>query len=165
MPDIASSISLCRNSNGIMLARRLATMLNVRLLMMTLHEDRAYLKQAMDAGVRGYVLKRSAAENWSGLNAVVVGGLYVDPALVARVRETQCSFRCPECRFIPNCFERSRWAEDDGGRFTTRKCWAHRRWLKILEPTRREASKSSASRRAWNWSHTPPPRDGLPTSK
>ena len=32
-------------------------------MVLTVYEDRAFLKQALDAGVRGYLLKRSAAEN------------------------------------------------------------------------------------------------------
>jgi len=31
--------------------------------LLTVYEDRAFLKQALDAGVRGYLLKRSAAES------------------------------------------------------------------------------------------------------
>jgi len=58
----------------------------VRLVVLTLHEDRAYLKQALDSGVRGYVLKRSAAENLvQAIRAVVIGGLYVDPAIAHRM--------------------------------------------------------------------------------
>jgi DNA-binding NarL/FixJ family response regulator len=52
-------------------------------MVLTLHEDRAFLKQALDAGVRGYLLKRSAAENLiQAARSVLTGGLYVDPAIV-----------------------------------------------------------------------------------
>ena len=73
--------------NGIVLSRRLASeMPDLRLLVLTLHEDRAYLNQALEAGVRGYVLKRSAVENLvQAIRAVMVGGLYIDPAIVGRV--------------------------------------------------------------------------------
>jgi DNA-binding NarL/FixJ family response regulator len=73
--------------NGIVLGRRLAEeMPCVRLLALTLHEDRAYLKQALDAGIRGYVLKRSAAETLvQAIRAVIVGGLYLDPAIADRM--------------------------------------------------------------------------------
>ena len=58
--------------------------------MLTLHEDRAYLNQALEAGVRGYVLKRSAVENLvHAIRAVVVGGIYVDPAISGRVGESK----------------------------------------------------------------------------
>ena len=67
--------------NGIALARRLADEApSVKVMVLTLHEDRAFLKQSLDAGVRGYVLKRSAAENLvQAARAVLTGGLYVDP--------------------------------------------------------------------------------------
>jgi DNA-binding NarL/FixJ family response regulator len=68
-----------------MLSRRIAEeMPSIRLLVLTLHEDRAYLTQALEAGVLGYVLKRSAAENLvQAIRAVVIGAFYVDPAIAA----------------------------------------------------------------------------------
>jgi DNA-binding NarL/FixJ family response regulator len=86
-PDIAVVDISMPELNGILLSRRLASeMPNVRLIVLTLHEDRAYLKQALEAGVRGYVLKRSAAENLvQAIRAVVIGGLYVDPVIAYRV--------------------------------------------------------------------------------
>jgi len=86
-PDIAVVDISMPELNGILLSRRLANeMPSVRLVVLTLHEDRAYLKQALDSGVRGYVLKRSAAENLvQAIRAVVIGGLYVDPAIAHRM--------------------------------------------------------------------------------
>jgi DNA-binding NarL/FixJ family response regulator len=86
-PDVAVLDISMPELNGIILSRRLAgEMPDIRLLILTLHEDRAYLNQALDAGVRGYVLKRSAVENLvQAIRAVVVGGLYIDPAIVGRV--------------------------------------------------------------------------------
>jgi DNA-binding NarL/FixJ family response regulator len=86
-PDIAVLDISMPELNGIVLSRRLAgEMPALRLLVLTLHEDRAYLNQALDAGIQGYVLKRSAAENLvQAIRAVMVGGLYIDPAIVGRV--------------------------------------------------------------------------------
>jgi DNA-binding NarL/FixJ family response regulator len=86
-PDVAVIDISMPGLNGILLSRRLANEIpNVRLIVLTLHEDRAYLKQALDAGVRGYVLKRSAAEGLvQAIRAVVIGGLYVDPAIAIRM--------------------------------------------------------------------------------
>lgn len=86
-PDVAVVDVSMPELNGVALSRRLtAECPSVRLLMLTLHEDRAYLKQAFEAGVRGYVLKRSAAENLiHAIRAVMVGGLYVDAAIAGRV--------------------------------------------------------------------------------
>jgi len=76
--------------NGILLSRRLSDeMPSLKVLVLTLHEERSYLKQALDAGVRGYVLKRSASENLvQAIRAVVTGGLYVDPAITNYLFET-----------------------------------------------------------------------------
>jgi DNA-binding NarL/FixJ family response regulator len=86
-PDVAVLDISMPELNGIVLSRRLAgEMPELRLLVLTLHEDRAYLNQAIEAGVRGYVLKRSAVENLvQAIRAVMVGGLYIDPAIVGRV--------------------------------------------------------------------------------
>jgi DNA-binding NarL/FixJ family response regulator len=90
-PDIAVLDISMPELNGIMLSRRLAAEMPVlRLLVLTLHEDRAYLNQALEAGVRGYVLKRSAVENLvQAIRAVMVGGLYIDPAIVGRVFDSK----------------------------------------------------------------------------
>jgi DNA-binding NarL/FixJ family response regulator len=86
-PDVAVLDISMPELNGIVLCRRLTGELpDIRLLVLTLHEDRAYLNQAIEAGVRGYVLKRSAVENLvQAIRAVTVGGLYIDPAIVGRV--------------------------------------------------------------------------------
>jgi DNA-binding NarL/FixJ family response regulator len=90
-PDVAVLDISMPELNGIVLCRRLAAeMPALRLLVLTLHEDRAYLNQALEAGVRGYVLKRSAVENLvQAIRAVMVGGLYIDPAIVGRVFESK----------------------------------------------------------------------------
>jgi DNA-binding NarL/FixJ family response regulator len=90
-PDVAVLDISMPELNGIVLSRRLAgEMPALRLLILTLHEDRAYLNQALEAGVRGYVLKRSAVENLvQAIRAVLVGGLYIDPAIVGRVFESK----------------------------------------------------------------------------
>jgi DNA-binding NarL/FixJ family response regulator len=86
-PDVAVLDISMPELNGIVLSRRLAAeMPALRILVLTLHEDRAYLNQALEAGVQGYILKRSAAENLvQAIRAVVVGGLYIDPGIVGRV--------------------------------------------------------------------------------
>jgi DNA-binding NarL/FixJ family response regulator len=86
-PDVAVLDISMPEINGIVLSRRLATEIpELCVLMLTLHEDRAYLNQALEAGVRGYVLKRSAVENLvHAIRAITVGGIYVDPAISRRL--------------------------------------------------------------------------------
>src|SRR3989337_831885 len=75
--------------NGILVARRLASEgPAVRVVILTFYEDRAYVRQALQTGVRGYVLKRSAAENLiPAIRSVLAGGLYVDPGVAERIFE------------------------------------------------------------------------------
>ena len=48
---------------GVECVRQLAKVMELpQILMLTVHEDRAYLRQALEAGVSGYLLKRSASE-------------------------------------------------------------------------------------------------------
>ena len=88
-PDIAVLDISMPELNGLAVARHLTKELpSVKLMLLTLHEDRSYLKQALDAGVRGYVLKRSAAESLvPAIRAVMAGGLYIDPAMAFRMFE------------------------------------------------------------------------------
>jgi DNA-binding NarL/FixJ family response regulator len=85
-PDVAVLDISMPELNGIVLCRRLlAEMPELRVLVLTLHEDRAYLNQALEAGARGYILKRSAVENLvQGIRAVMVGGTYIDPAIAGQ---------------------------------------------------------------------------------
>ena len=57
-----------------------------RVIILTVHEDRAYLRQLLEAGVAAYLLKRSAADELvRAIHAVVAGGLYLDPAIAGKV--------------------------------------------------------------------------------
>jgi DNA-binding NarL/FixJ family response regulator len=54
----------------------------VKILALTVHEDRAYVQPLLQAGARGYLLKRSAAEDLvRAIRAVAAGGIYLDPAI------------------------------------------------------------------------------------
>lgn len=53
-----------------------------KVLALTVHEDRGYMRQLLQAGAAGYVLKRAApSELVQAIRAVAEGGTYVDPAL------------------------------------------------------------------------------------
>lgn len=90
-PDVAVLDISMPELNGILIARRLAEECpGVRILILTFHEDRAYVHQALQAGVRGYVLKRTATETLlHAIRAAHVGGLYVDPAIADRIFENR----------------------------------------------------------------------------
>jgi two-component system response regulator NreC len=55
----------------------------LRILVLTLHEDEALLKEAIKAGAAGYILKRAAeAELISAIRVILRGDLYVDPSMI-----------------------------------------------------------------------------------
>jgi DNA-binding NarL/FixJ family response regulator len=57
-----------------------------RILVLTVHEERAYLRQLVELGVGGYLLKRSAADELPrAIHAVAAGGMYLDPAIAGKV--------------------------------------------------------------------------------
>jgi DNA-binding NarL/FixJ family response regulator len=58
----------------------------VRVLVLTVHEERSYLRNVMEAGASGYVLKRSAPEDLvHALRVVARGDVYLDPSVTAVV--------------------------------------------------------------------------------
>jgi DNA-binding NarL/FixJ family response regulator len=55
----------------------------LRILILTLHEDKALLKEAIKAGAAGYILKRAAeTELVLAIQTILRGDLYVDPSMV-----------------------------------------------------------------------------------
>jgi DNA-binding NarL/FixJ family response regulator len=58
----------------------------VKVLALTVHEDKGYLRLLLEAGASGYVLKRAAAEDLiHAIRTVAAGGVYLDPALAGQV--------------------------------------------------------------------------------
>ena len=59
---------------------------SVKVLALTVHEDKGYLRLLLEAGASGYVLKRAAAEELiHAIRTVAAGGVYLDPALAGKV--------------------------------------------------------------------------------
>ncbi len=58
----------------------------VRVLALTIHEDKGYLRQLLKAGASGYVLKRAVVEELIlAIRTVAEGGTYIDPILSSNV--------------------------------------------------------------------------------
>lgn len=58
---------------------------SARLIALTRHSESAYVRQFLQAGVRGYVLKQSAStELLAAIRSVAGGSTYLDPALTVR---------------------------------------------------------------------------------
>lgn len=68
---------------GIEVARRASRLVpETAIVLYTGYGDRAQLTEALDAGVRGFVLKEAPMDDLlRALNAVAAGGTYVDPVL------------------------------------------------------------------------------------
>ncbi len=68
---------------GIEATRRLKEILpNVRVLILTVHEDESLLQEAIQAGASGYIIKRAVeSELIDAIRAVLRGDLYIHPAM------------------------------------------------------------------------------------
>jgi DNA-binding NarL/FixJ family response regulator len=86
-PDVVVLDISLPEMNGIEVATALlAEQPKCRILILTVHEDRAYLRQLVELGVCGYLLKRSAADELlRAIHAIVAGGMYLDPAVAGKV--------------------------------------------------------------------------------
>lgn len=73
--------------NGTSLAKQIGALpAPPRIVVLTAHEERIFVREAIAAGARGYVLKRSASDNLvQAIRAVSGGGLYLDPAIAERM--------------------------------------------------------------------------------
>ena len=87
VPDVVVLDISLPEMNGIELAAALrAERPECRVLVLTVHEERAYLRQLLELGVGGYLLKRSAADELPrAIHAVAAGGMYLDPAIAGKV--------------------------------------------------------------------------------
>jgi DNA-binding NarL/FixJ family response regulator len=85
-PDVAVVDISLPGLSGMELARRIGESCpEVKLLTLTVHEDRAYVQPMLQSGARGYLLKRSAAEDLlRAIRVVAEGGLYLDPAIAEK---------------------------------------------------------------------------------
>ena len=58
----------------------------VKILLMTVHEDRAYVQQMLQSKGHGFLLKRSASEELiRAIRVVMNGGVYLDPAVAGKL--------------------------------------------------------------------------------
>lgn len=63
---------------------------SVRIIALTMHEERGYVSRLLRAGAAGYVLKRTAsAELVRAIRTVAAGGIYVDPSLAGTLLGAQ----------------------------------------------------------------------------
>ncbi len=76
-PDVAIIDISLPDLSGLQLADELKVRCpDTRVLVLTVHENRAYVQRLLQAGVRGYLLKHTAAEDLAqAIRAVAAGGV------------------------------------------------------------------------------------------
>ena len=86
-PDIVVMDVSMPEWNGVQATKELrAQCPDVKVLALTVHEERSYLRDLIEAGASGYVLKRSAAEDLvHAVQVVARGDMYLDPSVTAVV--------------------------------------------------------------------------------
>ncbi|HJU05506.1 MAG TPA: response regulator transcription factor [Nitrospiraceae bacterium] len=86
-PDIAVLDVSMPELNGAQVTERLKEAVpDVKVLALTVHEDKSYLRQLLRAGASGYVLKRSAADELiHAIRTLAAGRTYIDPSLADTV--------------------------------------------------------------------------------
>jgi DNA-binding NarL/FixJ family response regulator len=85
-PDIAIIDLSIPGISGIELVRQVVKeQPAVKVLVLTLHDESLFVRQALEAGVRGYLVKRSAADELiRAIRAIAAGGIYLDPAIAGK---------------------------------------------------------------------------------
>jgi DNA-binding NarL/FixJ family response regulator len=83
---------------GIEVARRTSRLVpETAIVLYTGYGDRAQLTEALDAGVRGFVLKEAPMDDLlRALNSVAAGGTYVDPVLAGTLAASMGSSKAPQ---------------------------------------------------------------------
>lgn len=83
--------------NGIQTTEKLKRLHpRMHVLALTQYQDQAYLRQILQAGAAGYVLKQTAAEALiSAIRAVAAGGSYIDPQLAGQLVNSYLGRKLP----------------------------------------------------------------------
>jgi DNA-binding NarL/FixJ family response regulator len=89
-PDIILMDISMPDMSAAQLTRRLINLSpEIKILILSVHENRGYLKELLEAGASGYVLKRAAAEDLiHALHIIARGGIYIDPNMASHFIET-----------------------------------------------------------------------------
>lgn len=87
MPDIVLMDISMPKLNGLKAAAKLKRVApEIKIITLTRHTDTAFLHELLQAGVSGYVLKQSAAEEIiRAIRAIAAGNNYLDPAITGKV--------------------------------------------------------------------------------
>jgi two-component system response regulator NreC len=91
LPDILVLDLSMPDLDGIAVTKKLNPLYpDLKILILTLHEDDALLREAIKSGASGYILKRAAeSELISAIQIVMRGDMYVDPSMLRNLIEEQ----------------------------------------------------------------------------
>ncbi|OHC03528.1 MAG: DNA-binding response regulator [Planctomycetes bacterium RIFCSPLOWO2_12_FULL_40_19] len=83
IPDIVVIDITMPNLNGIEATRQIKKLSpEIKVLVLTVHDNEEYIHQILQAGASGYLLKESAVTDLvSAINAVKKGGIFLSPAI------------------------------------------------------------------------------------
>ena len=89
-PDVLVMDVSMPELNGLKAAAKLKRVApDIKILTLTRHTDEAYLRELLEAGVSGYVLKQSASDELlRAIRAVAGGENYLDPAVTEKIFNT-----------------------------------------------------------------------------
>jgi DNA-binding NarL/FixJ family response regulator len=102
-PDIFVIDLSLPDESGVSATRRIRQVsAGTRVLVLTMHDDVAYLREAFEAGAAGYVLKKAAdVELLQALRTVAAGDRYVHPLLGAALLDQQPAPAAPRAAAMP----------------------------------------------------------------
>jgi two-component system, NarL family, response regulator NreC len=87
LPDVVIMDISMPGMNGIQATERLKQLCpEVKVLVLSVHDDTSYLRQMLAVGAAGYILKHTAADALiQAIRIVAAGGLYLEPSLAEHV--------------------------------------------------------------------------------
>jgi DNA-binding NarL/FixJ family response regulator len=85
-PDVVVMDISMPELNGIQATEQLKGRSHTKVLVLTAYDEVGYLRQLLEAGASGYVLKKAAAEDLvKAIRVVASGGVYLDPTLAGKI--------------------------------------------------------------------------------
>lgn len=90
-PDVLVLDLSMPDLDGIAVTRQLKPLYpDLKILILTIHEDDALLREAIDSGASGYILKQAAeSELISAIQIVMRGDMYIDPSMLRNLIQEQ----------------------------------------------------------------------------